>query len=175
MFDIGGWEFLLIAIFGIIIIGPKELPGAIRTVSMFVRRARGLAREFQSGLEEVAREAELDGITDGIKDIGNPASSIRERIQNTIDPENKISDAMDFDPDWRDDDLTDYVDEFGDENKMLAPDKESEKAAAENAAESDAPVAAESTAQPEEGDAADPVADTGDGEATPDKKPDAAV
>jgi len=40
MLDIGGWEFLLIAILGIMIIGPKELPGAIRTVSMFVRRAR---------------------------------------------------------------------------------------------------------------------------------------
>ena len=60
MFDIGGWEFLLIAILGIIIIGPKELPGAIRTVSIFVRRARELARDFQSGLEDVAREAELD-------------------------------------------------------------------------------------------------------------------
>jgi sec-independent protein translocase protein TatB len=57
MFDIGGWEFLLIAILGIIIVGPKELPGAIRTVSMFVRRARELARDFQSGLEDVAREA----------------------------------------------------------------------------------------------------------------------
>ena len=38
MLDIGGWEFLLIAILGIIIIGPKELPGAIRTVTMFMRR-----------------------------------------------------------------------------------------------------------------------------------------
>ena len=60
MFDIGGWEFLLIVILGIIIIGPKELPGAIRTVTGFVRRARELSREFQSGLEEVARQVELD-------------------------------------------------------------------------------------------------------------------
>ena len=61
MFDIGGWEFLLIAILGIIIIGPKELPGAIRTVSTFVRRARELARDFQSGLEDVARDGGIQG------------------------------------------------------------------------------------------------------------------
>ena len=45
MFDIGGWEFLLIATLGIIIIGPRELPGAIRAVSIFVRRAREMAPE----------------------------------------------------------------------------------------------------------------------------------
>ena len=72
MFDIGGWEFLLIAILGIIIIGPKELPGAIRTVSMFVRRARELARDFQSGLEDMAREAELDTLTDDLLGKSDP-------------------------------------------------------------------------------------------------------
>lgn len=175
MFDIGGWEFLLVAILGIIIIGPKELPGVIRTVSMFVRRARGLAREFQSGLEEVAREAELDGITDGIKDIGNPAASIRERIQKTIDPDDEMRQAMDYDPDWRDDDLTDYAEEFGDENKMLAPETEREKPPKDTSETSGTDPAsdaeAEAAVEPDAGNAEKPAAAETDTNTDDDKKP----
>ena len=58
MFDIGGWEFLVIAILAIIVIGPKDLPATVRIVSQWARKARGLAREFQSGLDEMAREAD---------------------------------------------------------------------------------------------------------------------
>lgn len=126
MFDIGGWEFLLIAILGIIIIGPKELPGAIRTISMFVRRARGLASDFQSGLEDMAREAELDKLTDELTGRSDPDSGIgglRKEIEDAVDPEGNIRESMDFSADWKDDDLIDYDDpEFADENKMLVPD-----------------------------------------------------
>lgn len=130
MFDIGGWEFLLIGILGIIIIGPKELPGAIRTVSMFVRRARGLARDFQSGLEDVAREAELDALTDDLKGIADPASAgggLRKELEDAVDPDGNLRESMNFDGDWSDDELIDYDDpEFADENTMLSPDAETE-------------------------------------------------
>ena len=136
MFDIGGWEFLLIAILGIIIIGPKELPGAIRTVSMYMRRARELARDFQSGLEEVAREAELDKLTDDLKGIADPGGDIRRSVEETIDPDGELRDSMDFDRNWRDDDLAEMADGDADENRMLPPDLENEaREAAENAAE----------------------------------------
>ena len=46
MLDIGSWEFLIIAIIALIVIGPKDLPGVVRTVSQWVRRAKDLAREF---------------------------------------------------------------------------------------------------------------------------------
>lgn len=131
MFDIGGWEFLLIAILGIIIIGPKELPGAIRTVSMFVRRARGLARDFQSGLEDVAREAEFDKLKDDLTGAGDPSAvtgGLRKELEDAVDPEGNIRESMDFDSDWRDDDMIDYDDpEFADDNKMLAPDIEADQ------------------------------------------------
>lgn len=130
MFDIGGWEFLLIAILGIIIIGPKELPGAIRTVSMFVRRARELARDFQSGLEDVAREAELDVLTDDLKGIADPTSAgggLRKELEDAVDPDGNIRESMDFDADWRDDEMIDYdAPEFADENPMLSPDAEAQ-------------------------------------------------
>ena len=128
MFDIGGWEFLLIAILGIIVIGHKELPGAIRTVTSFVRRARELAREFQSGLEAVARETELDKVGDDIRNIADPRAAtegIRKEIEDTIDPDGDMRDAMKYDSDWSDDDLLDYDSpEFDDENKIAGPQQE---------------------------------------------------
>ena len=125
MFDIGGWEFLLIAILGIIIIGPKELPGAIRAVSGFVRKAREMAREFQSGLEEVAREAELDKVSETVKTAADPAGRVRREIMDSVDPDGDIKEAMNFDADWTDDDLVDYdAPEFADENKIASPDQQ---------------------------------------------------
>ena len=124
MFDIGGWEFLLIAILGIIIIGPKELPGAIRAVSGFVRKAREMAREFQSGLEEVARDAELDKVSETVKTAADPVGRVRREIMESVDPDGDIKEAMDFDTGWTDDDLVDYDDpEFAEENKIAAPDR----------------------------------------------------
>ena len=150
MLDIGGWEFLLIAILGIMIIGPKELPGAIRTVSMFVRRARELARDFQSGLEEVARDAELDKLTDDIKGIAGSNSGVgnfRNELQNAVDPDGNLKEAMDFQNDWADDDLIDYDDpEFADENR-IAPSEQ--KAKTDTPADTDADTADIKSATPQ--------------------------
>jgi sec-independent protein translocase protein TatB len=150
MLDIGGWEFLLIAILGIMIIGPKELPGAIRTVSMFVRRARELARDFQSGLEEVARDAELDKLTDDIKGIAGSDSGVgnfRNELQDAVDPDGNLRETMDFQNDWSDDDLIDYDDpEFADENR-IAPLEQ--KAKTDTPADTDADTADIKSATPQ--------------------------
>ena len=108
MFDIGGWEFLLIAILGIIIIGPKELPGAIRAVSMFFRRAREIAQEFQSGLEEVAQDAELNKLAETVKTAVDPVERVRREIKDSVDPDGNIKDAMNFDNNWTDEDLVNH-------------------------------------------------------------------
>ncbi|MEP4887623.1 MAG: Sec-independent protein translocase protein TatB, partial [Alphaproteobacteria bacterium] len=69
MFDIGWPELLLVMVIALIVIGPKELPNAIRTVMMVVRKLRGAAREFQSGLDDIARESGLDDVKRQIGDI----------------------------------------------------------------------------------------------------------
>ena len=56
-----GLELLVIAVVALVVIGPKELPGTLRTIAFWVRKARSMAREFQSGFEELTREAELEG------------------------------------------------------------------------------------------------------------------
>lgn len=60
MFDIAPTELLLCAIVALLVIGPKDLPRAMRTVGQWVARARGVARHFRSGIDTMMREAELE-------------------------------------------------------------------------------------------------------------------
>ena len=60
MFDVAPSEFLLFALVALIIIGPKDLPKAMRVVGKFVGKARGVARHFRSGFDSMVREAELE-------------------------------------------------------------------------------------------------------------------
>lgn len=60
MFDIGFDELLLVAIVAIIVIGPKDLPLALRTVGRWVAKVRRVSGHFRSGIESMIREAELE-------------------------------------------------------------------------------------------------------------------
>ena len=60
MFDIAPSEFLLIGVVALVVIGPKDLPRAMHFVGQWVGRARGMARHFRSGFDEMVRQAELD-------------------------------------------------------------------------------------------------------------------
>ncbi len=100
MFDIGGWEFLVIALLAIIIIGPKDLPAAVRTVTTWARKARALASDFRSGLDDIAREVELDKVQDQIRDglggddLTASVNSIRDEIEHSIDPTDGSEDTF---------------------------------------------------------------------------------
>jgi sec-independent protein translocase protein TatB len=59
MFDVAPTELLLVAIVALVVIGPKDLPRVLRTVGQWVGKARGVARQFRSGFDEMIREAEL--------------------------------------------------------------------------------------------------------------------
>ena len=69
MFDIGWPELMLIMVIALVVIGPKDLPAAIRAVTTILRKVRGMASDFQSGLEEIAREAGVDEIKRSIDDV----------------------------------------------------------------------------------------------------------
>lgn len=59
MLDIAPTELLLVAIVALLVIGPKDLPKAMRFVGHWVGKARGVARQFRSGFDTMVREAEL--------------------------------------------------------------------------------------------------------------------
>ena len=85
---------MLIVILGVIILGPKELPGAIRNVKLFLRRARELTGEFQSGLDEVARQADLDKVTENLKSAVSSVDDVRAEVIENLDPEREMRDSI---------------------------------------------------------------------------------
>lgn len=60
MFGVDSSELVLVAILALIFIGPKDLPNALRTVGRWVGQVRGMARHFQTGIDAMIREAELE-------------------------------------------------------------------------------------------------------------------
>ena len=60
MFDIAPSEFLLIAIVAIVVIGPKDLPMALRTAGRWIAKVRRVSNHFRSGVETMIREAEME-------------------------------------------------------------------------------------------------------------------
>ena len=94
MFDIGWQELFIVAVLALLVIGPKDLPRALRTMGKWVRKARAMARDFQGGLDDVMREAELDGVKDQL--VSASSLDIGKEIENTIDPTGDISRDMDM-------------------------------------------------------------------------------
>lgn len=64
MLDLGWQELFLISLVGIIVVGPKDLPGLIRSITKWFRAAKSIVWTFQDSLEEIARETELQKIRD---------------------------------------------------------------------------------------------------------------
>ncbi len=67
MLDIGAMELFVVAVLALVVVGPKELPKLLRTVGGFMRKARELAAEFRSGVEDLAAEVERE--VDPFKDL----------------------------------------------------------------------------------------------------------
>jgi len=59
MFDVASPELLLVAVVAVVVIGPKDLPKAMRVVGYWVGKARGTMRQFRAGFDAMVREAEL--------------------------------------------------------------------------------------------------------------------
>lgn len=61
MFDIGAAELLLVAIVALVVIGPKDLPGALRGVGRVMGQLRSFTGQFRFSLDSMIREAEIEG------------------------------------------------------------------------------------------------------------------
>ena len=88
MFDISWTEFLLIGVVALIVIGPKELPGVMRTMGQWTRKLRGMASDFQHQFQEAMREAEMadlkkqvDDMTHDIKNY-DPLKGVRTDVES---------------------------------------------------------------------------------------------
>ncbi|WP_025898673.1 Sec-independent protein translocase protein TatB [Sneathiella glossodoripedis] len=97
MFDIGWSEMVFVAIIAVLVIGPKDLPKTIATIGKYIRKIRGVARDFQSGIDDLAKEAELDEIK---KSVTGDDFNIKKQVEKAVDPTGDFSKAFeDIKPD----------------------------------------------------------------------------
>lgn len=92
MFDFAWSEFALIGAVALVVIGPKDLPVAIRGLAKGVKKARALASEFQSHLDEVVREADLSDVREHVRDLKN--LNVRGRIMKALDGDGALGKAV---------------------------------------------------------------------------------
>jgi sec-independent protein translocase protein TatB len=88
MFDFAWSELALIAVVAMILIGPKDMPVAIRSVTGWIRKARRMAAEFQTHVDEMVREADLGDIRSSINEIRN--FDVRGHIEKAVDADGSL-------------------------------------------------------------------------------------
>jgi sec-independent protein translocase protein TatB len=88
MFDFAWSEIALIAVVAMVFIGPKDMPVAIRAVTGWIKKARRMAAEFQTHVDEMVREADLSEVRASINEIRN--FDIRGEIERTVDSDGSI-------------------------------------------------------------------------------------
>ena len=92
MFDFGWQEFLVIAFVLVLVVGPKDLPKVLKTVTKYVRNMRQMASEFHRGIEKMADEADLKDVKQSFNEIKN--KNFDKTIQSHLDPENEVTKAL---------------------------------------------------------------------------------
>lgn len=96
MFDLSWGEVMVVGTIALLVIGPKDLPKALRTVGRMTAKVRSMAGEFQSQFSDAMREAELDDVRNQLKGVQstvesatsggfNPVNTIRDEIKGAIE------------------------------------------------------------------------------------------
>lgn len=90
MFDIGFWELVVIAVIGLLVLGPERLPVAIRTVSRFFKTVKSTANAVKT---ELAQELRLDELHQDLKKAEQlDMKKLSPELQESMD---QLKDAAD--------------------------------------------------------------------------------
>ena len=96
MFDFAWSSIALIGVVALIAIGPKDLPVAIKGVANMVKKARKMAGEFQTHVDEMVREANLDGVKDQLNALRN--FDLKGEIEKAVDADGTLRDTFSGNP-----------------------------------------------------------------------------
>jgi sec-independent protein translocase protein TatB len=92
MFDIGWSELLVIGVVALVVIGPKDLPKALKTVGIWMRKARQISGEFRASLDQMVREAELDEVREQVKKAAE--IDLDKEFAKTVDPTGSLAESL---------------------------------------------------------------------------------
>ncbi|HVY17592.1 MAG TPA: Sec-independent protein translocase protein TatB [Rhodopila sp.] len=96
MFDFAWSEIMLIGAVALIAIGPKDMPAAIRTVTTMIKKARRMAAEFQTHVDDLVREAELGDVKSAFSDLRR--MDIASALEKAVDPDRSIRRTFEENP-----------------------------------------------------------------------------
>jgi sec-independent protein translocase protein TatB len=88
MFDFAWSEMAVIAAVALVLIGPKDMPVAIRSITGMIKKARRMAGEFQTHVDEMLREANLDEVKSTLNEIRN--FDLKGEMERTVDPDGSL-------------------------------------------------------------------------------------
>lgn len=89
MFDLAWSELFVVGLVAVLVLGPKELPTAMRTLAKAIRKVRNLGSEFQGHFNEMLREAELDEVRKQVQKFSQ--TSLVEHVTNYVDPKGEVA------------------------------------------------------------------------------------
>ena len=96
MFNFAWSEIAVIAAVALVLIGPKDMPVAVRAVMGTIRKARRMAAEFQGHVDEMMRDANLSDVRDTLNEFRN--LNVADTLERTLDPDGSLRDSFTSDP-----------------------------------------------------------------------------
>ena len=92
MFDFAWSEIVLIGVVALVLIGPKDMPIALKAITGMVKKARRMAAEFQTHVDDMVRDADLTEVRDQFRQIRS--LDIRGTIARAVDSDGSIRNAL---------------------------------------------------------------------------------
>ena len=92
MFDFAWSELALIGVVALVAIGPKDMPVAIKSIAKLVKKARHMAGEFQTHVDDLMKEADLSEMQSHLS--GLRSFNLRQTVERAIDPDGSLRGTM---------------------------------------------------------------------------------
>jgi len=92
MFGFSWSEILIIGVVALVVIGPNDLPRAMKTAARWMSAGRKLAREFQGHVDDLVREAELDELREQARKLA--MTPLSQHIESFVDPDKEIAKGL---------------------------------------------------------------------------------
>ena len=92
MFGFSWSEILIIGVVALVVIGPNDLPRAMKTAARWMSAGRKLAREFQGHVDDLVREAELDELREQARKLA--MTPLSQHIETFVDPDQEVAKGL---------------------------------------------------------------------------------
>lgn len=96
MFDLAWTEIAVVVVVALVAIGPKDMPVALRAITNAIKKARRMASEFQTHVDEMVKDANLDEVRNQINEIRN--FDVKGAVERAVDPDGSLTSTFASNP-----------------------------------------------------------------------------